>query len=160
MANQASIRANEVIRKFTGQFDFTLDSKGRVNIPARLREVIDLYDMQTLTLRYMVLDGFPVIRAYPTSYYNDRILGKIIDMEGETPEETYAIMLKTANCHHVKLDSQGRLNIPDDLLKKLNIQKEVRVIGMGNFFDIWNPEACDKFIEGRMASQQSNGQGK
>ncbi|RMD94994.1 MAG: hypothetical protein D6814_13875 [Calditrichaeota bacterium] len=159
MADLNQIRAQEIIRKFTGQFDYALDAKGRVNIPARIREVIDMYDMHTLTLRYIDLNGFPVIRAYPTTYYNDKVLGKLKDLEGETADETFAIMAVTASCHQVKIDSQGRLNIPDDLLKKLNIKKEIRFVGMGDFFDIWHPDVCDKFIAARMAARK-NGQSR
>ncbi len=159
MANANHIRAQEVIRKFTGRFDYALDAKGRVNIPARLREIIDMYDLHTLTLRYMELDGFPVIRAYPTNYYNEKILGKLKDIEGETAEETYEIMAVTADCHQVKLDGHGRLNIPDDLLRKLNIQKEIRFVGMGDFFDIWKPETCEDFIAA-LKKARSNGQSR
>ena len=118
-----------------------------------------MYDLHTLTLRLIELDGFPVIRAYPTTYYNDRVLGKLKDLEGENGDEAYEIMSVTATCHQVKLDSQGRLNIPDDLLKKLNIKKEIRFIGMADFFDIWQPESCEQFIAARRASR-ANGQSR
>lgn len=151
-------RANDRILKFTGNFELVLDAKGRANIPARIREVIDMHGVQSLTLRYMDFDKFSCIRAYPTSYYNETILGKLSEFEeGETPEDTYAIFMLTANAHHVKIDGQGRLNIPDDLLKKTDIRKEVRIIGMGNFFDIWHPEHCDAFTAALMAAR-TNGQ--
>ncbi len=153
------IRANEIIRKFTGTFDYALDAKGRVNIPARMREIIALYDLHTLTLRYMELGGFPVIRAYPTNFFNEKILGKLNDIEGETAEDAFRIMSVTAESHQVKLDGHGRLNIPDDLLKKLDIQKEIRFVGMGDYFDIWKPETCEKFIAAQKKAQ-SNGQSR
>jgi len=151
-------QARERILKFTGQFDFTLDAKGRASVPARIREVIEMYEMHNLTLRLIQFDGFPLVRAYPTIYYNENVLGKLKDLEGETAEETFEIMRLTANCHQVKVDGQGRLNIPIDLLKKLNINKEIRFVGMGNFFDIWHPETCEQFSAARLAARQ-NGQG-
>lgn len=148
-------QTNDRILKFTGLFDFVLDTKGRVSTPARIREVLDMYGVNSLTLRYMELGEFACIRAYPTSYYNEKILGKLTDyQDGETPEDTFEIMLLTANAHQVKLDSQGRLNIPDDLLKRVEMSKEIRFVGMGNFFDLWRPDVNEAFSAAIMASRK------
>ncbi|MFQ5632384.1 MAG: division/cell wall cluster transcriptional repressor MraZ, partial [bacterium] len=152
------------ILKFTGNFDFTLDAKGRVSTPARIREVLEIYAVNSLTLRSMELGEFDCIRAYPTSYYNEIILAKLTDFQdGETPDDTFEISLLTANAHQVKLDSQGRINIPDELLKQIEIKKEIRFIGMGNFFDIWRPDIFDAFHAAQLAKrskgQRRNGNG-
>ena len=139
------------IAKFTGQFDFNLDAKGRASIPARMREIVEMYEMKTLTLRYFREGEFQWLRAYPTSYFNESVLGKLSSLEGETLQETFAIMRLTANSQQVKVDAQGRLNIPDDMLKKIGITKEIRFVGMGNFFDIWRPDECDGFFEAQLS---------
>lgn len=156
--SQVLPQSNDRILKFTGNFDFTLDAKGRVSAPARIREVLEIYGVNSLTLRFMELDEFDCIRAYPTSYYNEVILAKLSDFQdGETPEDSFEISLLTSNAHQVKLDSQGRINIPDELLKKVDIKKEIRFIGMGNFFDIWRPDIFDAFHAAQLA-KRSNGQ--
>ncbi|MCA9743978.1 hypothetical protein KC734_20745 [candidate division KSB1 bacterium] len=152
MVSQVLPQSNDRILKFTGNFDFTLDAKGRASTPARIREVLEMYSVKSLTLRAMELGEFDCIRAYPTSYYNDVILAKLTDYEdGETPDDTYEISLLTANAHQVKLDSQGRINIPDELLKQNEIKKEIRIIGMGNFFDIWRPDVFNAFHAAQLA---------
>lgn len=154
MVSQGLPQSNERILKFTGNFDFTLDAKGRASTPARIREVLEMYGVKSLTLRFMELNEFDCIRAYPTSYYNEVILAKLTDyQDGETPEDTYEISLLTANAHQVKLDSQGRINIPDELLKQVQIKKEIRFIGMGNFFDIWRPDVFNAFHAAQLATR-------
>lgn len=148
-------QVRERILKFTGQWDFTLDAKGRVNIPARIREVIEMYDVKNLILRLVQLSGFACIRVYPVSYYNERILGKLQDYEGETAEETFRIMQLTMTSQPAKVDGQNRLNIPDDLLKKLQISKDVRFVGMGDFFDIWDPGVHEQFYAAQMAALEN-----
>lgn len=159
MATEALSYSRDRILKFTGQFDFVLDNKGRVSIPSRIREVIDLYSMNSLTLRLLNFDHSYFVRVYPTSYYNEEILGKLKDYDGENAFETYEIMRLTANCQQVKIDNQGRLNIPDEILKRLDIKKEIRFVGMGNFFDIWRPDVCDEFTAAQITARK-NGSGQ
>ncbi len=147
-------QASDRILKFTGCFDFVLDAKGRGSTPVRIREVLDMYGVNSITLRLMPFDKLSCIRAYPTSYYNETILGKLTEYEeGETSDDTFAIMLLTANAHQIKLDGQGRINFPADLLKDASIQKELRFVGMGNFFDIWNPESFKAFQTAQIAKR-------
>jgi MraZ protein len=148
-------QAPDVIRKFTGQFDFSLDAKGRASIPARIREIVELYGMKSVTLRFFRERGFSWIRAYPTSYYNDEVLGKLSSLEGETLQETFEIMRLTASCQQAKIDAQGRLNIPDEWLKRLSITKEIRFVGMGNFFDIWQPDHFNDFFDAQLQVAQN-----
>ena len=164
MVSQALPQSNDRILKFTGNFDFMLDAKGRVSTPARTREVLEMYGVNSLTWRFRELGKFDCLRASPTSYYNEVILAKLSDFQdGETPDDTFEISLLTANAHQVKLDSQGRINIPDELLKQIEIKKEIRFIGMGNFFDIWRPDIFDAFHTAQLAKrgkgQRRNGNG-
>lgn len=45
------------------------------------------------------------------------------------------------------LDSQGRFVINKDLLDFAQILKEVRIIGAGDHFEIWNPDSWEKVIK-------------
>lgn len=148
-------QARERILKFTGQWDFTLDAKGRLNVPARIRDIIEMYDVKTLIMRQVQLSGFTCLRLYPVTYYNERILGKLQDFEGESAQETFQIMLLTAPSQPIKVDDHGRLNIPNDILKKLNIKKDVRIVGMGDFFDIWRPETHEEFFAAQLAAYEA-----
>ena len=45
---------------------------------------------------------------------------------------------------HVKYDSQGRIPVPDSLLKYAKIDKNVIVIGMIKKIEIWSPSLLNK----------------
>ncbi|KAA3656582.1 MAG: hypothetical protein DWQ10_15100 [Calditrichaeota bacterium] len=140
-------KGRERIQSFTGTFDFTLDSKGRVNIPARIREIIELKELNALALRVIEKESCQFIRAYPIDYYNTHMLGKMDNWDAEDEYEMFAMMGVTAPTNQVSIDAQGRLNIPDDMLKEVDITKNVRFVGMNNFFDLWNPSAFETFYK-------------
>ena len=49
-----------------------------------------------------------------------------------------------------KLDKQGRINIPAELIKYAELDKDVEVIGAGKKIEIWNP----KFVQGDLKQSE------
>lgn len=142
----------EAIPKFYGRYHLTLDDKGRTAIPAKIREIMQLRDMQTLVLRLFEKPNARFIRAYPATYFRDKILPMASQFNEESEEGIYHMQNILASCQQLRLDAQGRVNIPTDFLETAQIQKEVRYVGMGDFFDLWNPETNDRFVmSGRSA---------
>ncbi|MCG3118199.1 MAG: Transcriptional regulator MraZ [bacterium] len=141
----------ETIPKFYGRYHLTLDDKGRAAIPAKIREIMQLRDMQTLVLRLFEKPNARFIRAYPATYFRDKILPMASQFDEENEEGIYHMQNILASCQQLRLDAQGRVNIPAEFLEIAQIQKEIRYVGMGDFFDIWNPAVNDQFVTaGRM----------
>lgn len=136
----------ETIPKFYGRYHYNLDDKGRAAIPAKIREIIQLRDMKTLMLRLIEKPNGRFIRAYPANYFRDKILPMASQFDEESEEGIYHMQAILASCQHLRLDNQGRVNIPAEFLEAAQIEKEIRFIGMGDFFDMWNPESNDKFV--------------
>lgn len=136
----------ETIPKFYGRYHLTLDDKGRAAIPAKIREIMQLRDMQTLVLRLFDKPNARFIRAYPATYFRDKILPMASQFDEESEEGIYHIQNILASCQQLRLDAQGRVNIPTEFLENAQIQKEVRYVGMGDFFDIRNPAVNDQFV--------------
>jgi MraZ protein len=137
----------ETIPKFYGRYHYTLDDKGRAAIPAKIREVVQLRDIKTLMLRLFEKPNARFIRAYPATYFRDKILPMVAQFNEESEDGIYNMQSILASCQQLRLDNQGRINIPTEFLESAQIQKEIRFIGMGDFFDMWNPELHDKFVE-------------
>ncbi len=49
---------------------------------------------------------------------------------------------------HQKVDKQGRINIPADLIEYAGLKKDVVVLGTGRKIEIWNPEILKQDVEG------------
>lgn len=142
---QAVLEISEIIPKFYGGYWSNLDDKGRACIPARIREILDLHEMKTLMLRGHELSGFPVIHAYPASYFRDKILPMVSQLDAESAIGIYQMNKMMSTCYQVRLDSQGRINIPSELVQAAQIEKEIKVVGLNDFFDMWHPNNYEQF---------------
>jgi MraZ protein len=156
LGQKAVVDIGETIPKFYGRYHSTLDDKGRAAIPAKIREIAQLRDMQTLVLRLFDKPKARFIRAYPATYFRDKILPMASQFDEESEEGIYHMQNILASCQLLRLDGQGRVNIPTEFLENAQIQKEIRYVGMGDFFDIWNPESNEQFLAaGRQAEAES-----
>ena len=46
-----------------------------------------------------------------------------------------------------KLDSQSRLTIPHKLIEFAGIEKEVLIIGVNKFIEVWNPQSYEAYLK-------------
>lgn len=140
------VELSEIIPKFYGRFKQSLDDKGRAAIPAKIREIIELRDMKTLMLRLMETQNACFLRAYPASYFREKILPMASNFDEESELGIFKMQSILSTCHQVRLDNQGRINIPTELLQSAEITKEIRYVGMGDFFDMWDATHYDEFL--------------
>ncbi len=120
---------------FRGTFDYTLDVKNRLTIPARFRAIFA--DGLVLGLRHDVPSCISVWR--PDEF--DRFLDEIL-----TPDllsAKYAVFNRfyNANSHDLDLDSAGRVGVPGKLIEQTSLGKEVVIIGAGRSLEVWNRAA-------------------
>ena len=114
---------------FMGTYEHGLDAKGRVIVPAKLRE--DLGESFVVTLG---LDG--CLSAYPMSEWE-----KFIDKLKELPGTKEARMLqrhfmaKAAPC---EVDKQGRTLLPAKLREYAGLEKEIVFVGVLSKIEIWS----------------------
>jgi len=119
-----------------GTFQHTIDSRGRLFIPARMRE--KLGDSVIIT---------KLFEDCLTIYTIDR--WRKAEEKLETMTQTAQIDLRPlfANASEVDLDSQGRILLAKDLRDKVGIDKNVTIVGIGLHVQIWDSEAYKKVAE-------------
>lgn len=114
----------------SGEYSHTLDAKGRVILPAKLREdlgdelmlvkgvdkCVSVYPMETWQRFEQKLDALPEISGIGIKRY------------------FYASAFKTF------LDSQGRLLVTPKLREHAALSREITVIGVGDHAEIWDAE--------------------
>ena len=111
----------------TGSYQHTIDAKGRLFIPAKLRE--ELGDVFYLA---MGMDGCLAI-------YSEESWAGFMDKVSMLPSaETRAMRTFFANANKCELDSQGRILIPQKLRVYAGLEKEVVVNGAQNRVEIWD----------------------
>jgi MraZ protein len=127
---------------FRGQFAYTIDHKGRVNIPAKFRKSLNPDSNETfvITIGY---DG--CLAIYPLDEWQkfEEKLKKLNDLVDENRRYVRAV---SSNASESQLDKQGRVTIPPHLAKYGNLEKDVLIIGNMEKIELWNPEKYTEYM--------------
>jgi len=121
---------------FRGTFDYTLDAKNRLTIPAKFRPQFD--DGLVLALRHDTENCVSVWRPAEFDAYVDGILSSFhaLSVEYATVNRFY-----NSNSHELELDSAGRAAVPAKLIEQTGLDKEVVVTGAGQCLEVWDRAA-------------------
>jgi MraZ protein len=116
---------------FLGQFEHTIDVKGRLTIPVRFRELLNdgAYITQGLDPNLMVLT--------PPSF--ERLYDRVNELSMTDPDARQIKRLIFSNAAPVTVDNAGRILIPQFLRQFANLDSTVLVVGVGKHFEIWSP---------------------
>lgn len=117
------------MNSITGTYEHAIDAKGRLFVPAKLRE--DLGGICYLT---MGIDD--CLAIYPLESWN-----VFTDKFASLPMSKSRLMRPIfANAAKCEPDSQGRILIPQTLRKYAGLDKDVVIIGVHNRAEIWDAE--------------------
>ncbi len=125
---------------FLGEYNHTLDEKGRVTIPSRFRPYL-----ATGVVVTRGLDG--CLALYPNSTW-EALAQKVnaLPMTDRRARDFRRFVYGSAT--ESVPDRQGRVLIPAYLRQYATIDGEVTVVGMNTYFEIWNPEAWQAMRQG------------
>jgi len=121
---------------FRGRFEHVIDSKGRVSIPSKFREVLQVhYGSEELVLT--VYDSCVVV--FPMEEWRkwEEKLKELPLLRGEIKRFFRYFFSGAVDC---KLDDHGRLLIPLQMRMQANLKKEVVLVGMLKGFEIWDKD--------------------
>ena len=125
---------------FIGEYQYSLDSKGRINIPAKFRQSLSKDNDNTLVA---TRGQDPCIWIYPIKEWKkiEDELRKLSSISGihRTFVRQIARSATPSTC-----DKQGRITISPSLLSYADIDKETLILGMINKIEIWNPDTLEK----------------
>lgn len=116
---------------FMGEFDHSIDTKGRIIVPSKFRE--GLGDEFVITLG---LDG--CLFVYPQNEWQTFAaeLGKLPGTKEARQLQRY-FLAKAAAC---EADKQGRILIPAVLRECAGLEKDIVFVGVLNKIEIWSKE--------------------
>lgn len=123
---------------FFGKSTLTLDSKGRIAIPARYRE--QLFD---LCEGKLVVTYNPAERCLPIYPYEEwrQCVRKMQAVPDQPPQVRKLQRLIYSFTHEVDMDASGRLLIPQDSREEVGLVKNAVLIGHGEKFELWDEES-------------------
>lgn len=129
--------------QFLGEYDVPVDEKGRIFLPAEFRRKLPPETDDTLVV-VKGLDG--CLTAYPQHAWAE-IAVKMTRLPQTDPKVRVYIRGLLSQAAEVKLDRQGRANLPRKLLERVGIADRMVVIGALDKIEFWNPEAWSQFMQ-------------
>lgn len=121
---------------YFGSYERAVDPKGRFNVPFKL-------------LRAASTEGF-VVTLGPDGSLNlmphDEFVAAFVRMtkDGEPGRQMRAEVRKLSEVSQTLVpDSQGRVAVPAELLKAAGVTSKVKIIGMGNYMELWDPRTYE-----------------
>ncbi|VAW13164.1 Cell division protein MraZ [hydrothermal vent metagenome] len=128
---------------FYGEFKHSIDRKGRLILPSKIREVSKDYGIE----RFFLTRGL------------DRCIFMFSEDEWRTQEQKFKSMSFTkqetrsfnrmffSGAVDVRPDKQGRFIVPDFLKDYANIKRDAMVLGISNRIEIWDRKSWNSFYE-------------
>ena len=121
---------------FMGQFEHTIDEKGRMTIPASFRE--------RLTEGAFITQGFAQnLMIFPAEPF-ERLAEQVINLNLADPNARTLRQMLFSRASRLEFDKAGRILIPQFLRQNIQINGAAVVVGMGTYFEIWPPQEWSK----------------
>jgi mraZ protein len=122
---------------FMGEYKHNLDTKGRIIMPSKFRELLDG--------QFVITRGLDrCLFAYTEEEWS-RIEEKLKTLPLTKKDARKFTRLFFSGAAAVEIDKQGRINIPQNLREYAGLTKDCTVIGVSSRIEIWDSAAWEDF---------------
>ena len=126
----------------TGEYQHSLDNKGRLFIPAKLRDELG-------EVFYITLSMERCLCAYSGESW--AVLSERVNaMPYVKQRKMRPLFAHAARC---ELDNQGRALIPQNLREYAGLEKDVTVVGCNNHAELWDSDSWHAVFEAETAPE-------
>lgn len=123
---------------FMGEYHYSIDEKGRLTIPAKLR-----YELGENFIVTRGLDG--CLFVYPRNEW-ENIIQKYKELPN-TKDARNFMRFFLSGATVCEFDKQGRINISAPLTKYAELKKDCVIIGVNDRLEVWSKERWETFID-------------
>ena len=122
---------------FMGEYHHSIDAKGRLIIPSKVRDGLGENFIVTRGL-----DG--CLFLYPKLEW-DKKIEKFKELP-DTKDKRQFMRIFLSGATICEYDKQGRINIPNPLIEFAKLEKDCIIIGVDEKLEIWSKERWEEFI--------------
>lgn len=128
---------------FLGEYQHSLDPKGRVIFPAAYRE-------QLAEGLVMTVGVDNCITVHPVPEW-ERVIDGLRRLRSTDRRERMFTRMMTSMAHPDELDRQGRVTIPARLRQYANLDRDVTVVGADTKIELWDTARWEAYRDQAMA---------
>jgi len=126
-----------MINMFIGEYQHTLDNKGRVTMPSKFRD--DLGE------KFVITKGLDsCLFVYPMSEWKT-IQEKLKTLPLTNRDARAFVRFFFSGASESSLDKQGRVLIPANLREHSRLEKEAVIIGVATRLEIWSKDSWNDY---------------
>jgi MraZ protein len=131
---------------FSNQYNATVDDKGRVVLPSAFKkEMGDVFEK----VFAVELDPYErCLNIYPLSSWEKRLALVKARLNPNDPKQSKVLDMFYQRFVKIEMSENGRLNIPNNFLAKMDIKKDVVFTGQGERIRLWDGEEFRKSMLG------------
>ena len=138
----------KVGKMFFGSFAHTLDEKGRLMIPRKMRE--------ELGFKVYIMKGFDGSLSIYTVERYQKLAEEFYNLPFTQQRNRDYLRAQFATTYEIDVDKLGRLQLPTALLNKFNISRNVIVLGIGDHIEIWDAKKYEEYESGIVDNFEKN----
>jgi MraZ protein len=128
---------------FRGQFVHTLDSKGRISLPARFRDALEASGDARLVVTKALFE--PCLHMHSFLGWQ-AFEEQISNLPSLDPHIVRFRRLYISPAVDLEMDGAGRILLPPDFRKKAELEKEALWAGMGRTAELWSKARFDEVM--------------
>jgi MraZ protein len=131
----------------------TVDARGRVTLPARLKAALDTHRVYSLV--FIAHEGR--IRGYTPKDFTERVEAPLAANDSFDPYEDEKQMLRLGSASEVDVDRQGRLVLPGELRELVGLGEKITMISLLDRIEIWSTADFQAAWKAAQARRESLG---
>ena len=132
-----------VVSSFKGSFSYSVDNKGRVALPAKLRKNL----ATSAKGNFVITRGFErCLYLYPQDEWN-KLEQFVRGLSFLDAQHRFYSRKLFEHATDSPIDSQSRITIPQELMKFSGISDEVRILGVLDRIEIWSPAVYEEYLK-------------
>ncbi len=121
---------------FMGEYNHSLDAKGRLIIPVKFRE--------SLGEKFVVTRSLDACLCIYDMEAWEAFAKKLTELPYNAKEQRELVRFFLSGAAEVELDKQGRILVPNNLRAAAGIEKDVVLVGVGGRIEIWSSKAWEE----------------
>ncbi len=134
---------------FRGRFHHTIDTKGRLSIPAKFREVLARQEENLLFL----LESDECLTAFPHQEWQ-QLEARILEKGPLRAEAREFLRTVYSGAVETEVDRAGRILIPQALRDSVALSRDVMIVGVMNRFEIWSRDRWEHMLRSKVGQRE------
>jgi MraZ protein len=140
-------KVEKIVTGFYGQYQTTLDEKGRFPLPAKLRNLTGDDGKPLLGDTIILNRGLEgCLSIYPESEWTS-IQNRLTTFDFTNQDYRYFSRRFYSGVCLVSPDKSGRVLVPSNLIAEADLKKELVILGLHRWIEVWNPDRYAYYLQ-------------